>query len=83
MRQATSNEQVAHGATAAPPSEPEHTDDELVMFLEPDQLVIDKARAVPRARLSRRQRAALWALRVLVVILGAMVIYTFFAQLSG
>lgn len=53
------------------------------MFLERDQLVADKARAVPRAHLSPRARAALWALRVFVLIVSAMVIYTFFSQLAG
>ncbi len=33
------------------------------------------------AVLSGRLRMALWVLRIFVVIVGAMVIYTFFAQL--
>jgi hypothetical protein len=53
---------------------------ELVMFLERDQLVQDQSRPVPRARLSRRLSAALWALRVFVVVVSAMVIYTFISQ---
>ncbi len=57
-------------------------DDEIVMFLERDQLVSDKALPVPRARLSARARAALWALRAFVLIVSAMVIYTFFSQLG-
>jgi hypothetical protein len=57
--------------------------EQLVAFLEPDQLVIDKARPVPRAPLTHRANAALWALRVIVLILTAMVIYTFFAQLTS
>ncbi len=52
------------------------------MFLERDQLVADKSRHVPRAYLSPRARAALWALRVFVLVVSAMVIYTFFAQLG-
>jgi len=54
---------------------------ELVEFLERDQLVIDTSRPVGRMALSRRVRVALWALRVFVVVVSAMVIYTFAAQL--
>jgi len=56
-------------------------DDELIAYLEPDQLVLDKSRPVPRAQLSRRATAALWALRVFVLLLSAMVIYAFASQL--
>jgi hypothetical protein len=58
-------------------------DEELVQFLERDQLTADKARPLPRARVSRGATAALWALRVFVLVVGAMVIYTFVAQLGG
>jgi hypothetical protein len=53
----------------------------LAGFLEPDQLVSGRQRPVPRARLSRRAGAALWALRVFVIVVSAMVIYAFVAQL--
>ena len=52
-------------------------------FLEPDQLVAGRQRTVPRAPLSRRARTALWVLRVFVVVVSAMVIYTFVSQLHG
>jgi hypothetical protein len=55
--------------------------EEMVGSLERDQLVSDRSRPVPPAALSERARAALWGLRVFVMIVGAMVIYTFFAQL--
>jgi hypothetical protein len=55
--------------------------EELVMYLERDQLVADKSRPVSRALLSHRARMALWALRVVTLVLSAMVIYTFIAQL--
>ncbi|HEY4825403.1 MAG TPA: hypothetical protein VIH85_01490 [Solirubrobacteraceae bacterium] len=55
--------------------------EELVMYLERDQLVSDKSRPVPRARLSGWATVALWALRVFAVVVSAMVIYTFIAQL--
>jgi hypothetical protein len=54
---------------------------ELVEFLERDQLVIDTSRPVRRMTLSRRASVALWALRVFVVVVSAMVIYTFASQL--
>jgi hypothetical protein len=59
----------------------EADEEEMVGSLERDQLVADRARPVPRAVLSRRARIALWALRVFVVIISAMVIYTFVSQL--
>jgi hypothetical protein len=55
--------------------------EEMVGSLERDQLVSDRAHPVSPAVLSGRARAALWGLRVFVLIVGAMVIYTFFAQL--
>jgi len=59
-----------------------HTGDEFVAFLEPDQLVAHTSRRVPPARLRRRTRTALWALRIFVVLVSLMVIYTFITQLS-
>jgi hypothetical protein len=56
--------------------------EELVMDLERDQLVAETSRPVARAELSSRTIAALWALRVFVVLVSLMVIYTFFEQLS-
>jgi hypothetical protein len=57
-------------------------DEELVMYLEPDQLVAETSRPVARAELSSRTIAALWALRVFVVLVSLMVIYTFAERLS-
>ena len=73
------------GSTATPHSSPqqnEPADQRLVMFLEHDQLVADTSVPVPRARLSRRARTALWALRVFVILVSIMVIYTFATQLK-
>jgi len=53
------------------------------VFLEPGQLTAAIRQPVPRAQLGRRAMIALWALRVLVIILSAMVIYTFFSQLGS
>jgi len=67
---------------AAADGGPRGEDGELIMFLEPDQLVADKTKPVPRAVLSTRASALLWALRVFVVAVSAMVIYTFVSHLA-
>ena len=59
----------------------ERFEDELIMHLERDQFVAETSRPVPRAPLSARAVAGLWALRVFVVLVGLMVIYTFVDQL--
>jgi hypothetical protein len=64
------------------PRRAQRFEDELIMDLERDQFVAATSRPVPRAPLGARASAALWALRVFVVLVGAMVIYTFIAQLS-
>ena len=56
--------------------------DEMVEYLERDQLVSDKSRPVPRARLGHRATAGLWALRVFAVVMSVLVIYTFVAHLG-
>ncbi len=55
---------------------------ELIMHLEPDQLVAETLRPVPRAKLGAGTIRWLWALRIFVVIASAMVIYTFIQQVS-
>ncbi len=52
-------------------------EEKLIMFLEPDQLVADTSRPLPRANLPPPTITALWALRVFVIIVSLMVIYTF------
>lgn len=59
----------------------ERFEDQLIMHLERDQFVAETSRPVPRATLSARATAALWALRVFVVLVSLMVIYTFISQL--
>jgi hypothetical protein len=56
-------------------------EDEQVMHLERGQLVTETSRPVPRAALSARAAAGLWALRVFAVLVSLMVIYTFIDQL--
>jgi hypothetical protein len=59
----------------------ERFEDELIMHLERDQFVAETSRPVPRAMLSARVTAGLWALRVFVVLVSLMVLYTFIDQL--
>jgi hypothetical protein len=59
----------------------ERAEDQLIMHLERDQFVAETARPVPRAALSGSAVAGLWALRVFVVLVSAMVIYTFVVNL--
>ena len=71
-------------ATSAQQEGQRHDADDggIASYLEPDQLVADSKRPVSRAQLSPRAAAALWALRIFVIAIGAMVVYTFFSQLS-
>jgi hypothetical protein len=61
---------------------PHEPDPKLYGYLEPDQLSIDRAIPLPRARVGPKVAVALWALRIFVLIVSAMVIYTFVAQLN-
>jgi hypothetical protein len=56
-------------------------EEQLIMSLERDQFVAETSKPVGRAPLSTRVSAGLWALRVFVVIVSLMVIYTFIDQL--
>jgi hypothetical protein len=56
--------------------------EQLIAFLEADQLSSERVRPLPRATLGRGAVVTLWALRVFVTIVGAMVIYTFIAQVA-
>jgi hypothetical protein len=59
----------------------ERFEDELILHLERDQFVAETSRPVPRAVLGARATAGLWALRVFVVLVSLMVVYTFVEQL--
>ena len=59
----------------------ERLEDELIMHLERDQFVVETSRSVPRAKLSARASACLWALRIFVVLVSLMVLYTFISEL--
>jgi hypothetical protein len=56
-------------------------EDEPVMYLESDQLVTETSRPLPRAALGAPAAAGLWALRLFVILVTLMVIYTFIDQL--
>lgn len=60
-----------------------HSDSELIDGLEPDQLVATSSIPLPPVRLSRFSRSALAVLRVFVLLVSALVIYTFVANLAG
>jgi len=53
------------------------------MHLERDQLAAGRRIQVPRAQLSNKAQLALWALRIFVIVVSAMVIYTFISQLGS
>ena len=55
---------------------------ELVMFLELDQLSAGTSVPLPHVRLGARTTMALWALRIFVLVVGAMVVYTFVSQID-
>ena len=60
---------------------PQEHGDEPVAHLQRGQFVAETSRPVPRAALSVRAAAGLWALRVFVVLVSLMVIYTFIDKL--
>jgi hypothetical protein len=54
-------------------------EEDLIESLEPDQLVIEMDKPVSRRRLSGLTTAGLWALRLFLLTITAMVIYAFVA----
>jgi hypothetical protein len=54
-----------------------HPDDELIQALEPDQLVAATSKPLPRYQLSQIANVALWLLRIFVLLMTALVVYTF------
>jgi hypothetical protein len=59
----------------------EQPEEELIVHLERDQTVAETSKPVPPAALSSLAITGLWALRVFVVLVSLMVIYTFIDQL--
>jgi hypothetical protein len=72
---------TAHARTEPDGRLSDDVEQPLIMDLERDQFVAETSRPVARAPLSARASAGLWALRVFVVLVSLMVIYTFIAQL--
>ena len=70
-----------HGGEAPAGGAPRAEEEGLIMHLEPDQFVAATAEPVAPAPLGARARALLWALRIFVVLVGIMVIYTFVDRL--
>jgi hypothetical protein len=60
---------------------PPASDDLPWSYLEPKQFVGDRSIPLPRVKLGPGAGAALWALRIFVLVVSAMVIYTFVVQL--
>jgi hypothetical protein len=60
-----------------------HQESELIDSLEPDQLVMAVAKPLPRLQLSRPVRIALWAVRIFVLIITVLVVYTFVVKLMS
>lgn len=69
--QHTQLEKLSHG----------HPDDELIYALEPDQIVAVASRPLPRYQMSSAGNLALWLLRIFVLLITALVVYTFIIAL--
>jgi len=54
-----------------------HPDEELIQALEPDQLVSETSKPLPRYHLNKIANAALWLLRTFVLAMTALVVYAF------
>jgi hypothetical protein len=54
-----------------------HPDEELIEALEPDQLASATSKPLSRYQLSRFTNVALWLLRVYVLLMTALAVYTF------
>jgi hypothetical protein len=74
---------VRHSAVVPEPDRQQRQrfGDEQVMHLDRDQLATETSRPLPRAALSSRAAAGLWALRGFALLVSLMVIYTFIDQL--
>jgi hypothetical protein len=58
-------------------------DEDLIEGLEPDQLVEVMNLPLPRAELGPATNAVLWVLRVALVVLAGMAVYSFVVALGG
>jgi hypothetical protein len=60
-----------------------HPDAELIEGLEPDQTVASASKPLARMPLGPVGKTGLWVLRIFVLIVTAMVVYTFVVSLPG
>ena len=60
-----------------------HPDHELIDGLEPDQTVAAAARPFGRYQAGHGVTALLWAVRVFVLLIAAMVVYTFIVSIPN
>lgn len=60
-----------------------HPDHDLIDGLEPDQTVAAAARPFGRYHAGRGITALLWAVRVFVLLIAAMVVYTFIKSIPN
>ncbi|MCW3026969.1 MAG: hypothetical protein JWN81_180 [Solirubrobacterales bacterium] len=81
MTRAPTDIRPGAGEDLGPDARGRSSEDELVMHLEPDQFVAATSEPVPLAPLGPRAKAVLWALRVFVVLVSVMVVYTFVDRL--
>lgn len=58
-----------------------HPEEELIIGLEPDQVVAAMSRPLPRYQMSGAGNLALWLLRIFVLLITALVVYTFVVAL--
>ena len=58
-----------------------HPEDELIGALEPDQIVLAASQPLPRYVVSPGVNLALWGLRIFVLIITVLVVYTFVVSL--
>jgi hypothetical protein len=77
---AATSDGAGHDAPASAP-DPQAREDELIMHLERDQFVAETSRPVAPAALRTSAKVGLWTLRVFVVLVSLMVIYTFIDDL--
>ena len=81
MSCAPATERQKDSRELAPELPGERADEELIMHLEPDQLVAATTEPVAPAPLGPRAKALLWGLRIFVVLVSLMVVYTFVDRL--
>jgi hypothetical protein len=58
-----------------------HPDDELIHALEPDQIVAVASQPLPRYQISSGGNVALWLLRIFILLITMLVVYTFIIAL--